>query len=140
MLCTYTNLLSNVYNVFVCNETVMYHDDFPSNLGHCLVMEVLKMNLHEFAQRSRSGLPAGAIAISETRLVAFQLFVALEFLEKHKIVHCDLKPHNVMVSNLNPLRIKVIDFGSAESTNTLVWLWLLLVLQLTKTTKLKRLL
>lgn len=48
-------------------------------------------------------------------LVSAQLFVALEALKSMKILHTDIKPHNIMFTNLKnqPLRVKLIDFGVA---------------------------
>jgi dual specificity tyrosine-phosphorylation-regulated kinase 2/3/4 len=39
--------------------------------------------------------------------------VALQYLFKYKIVHCDLKPENVLLAKPNKSKVKLIDFGSS---------------------------
>lgn len=41
----------------------------------------------------------------------------LEYLHSRRILHLDIKPDNIMVTNLNV--IKIIDLGSAQSFNPL---------------------
>lgn len=45
--------------------------------------------------------------------MAIQLLIALKFLKKNDIVHCDLKPENVLLKYYNKSMLKVIDFGSS---------------------------
>ena len=42
-----------------------------------------------------------------------QMLEALTLLNEHCIIHCDLKPENVLVTTQNMAVIKLIDFGSA---------------------------
>lgn len=44
--------------------------------------------------------------------IAAQIISALYFLKNHNIIHCDLKPENIMIEQ-NTNNIKIIDFGSA---------------------------
>ncbi|XP_055369100.1 striated muscle preferentially expressed protein kinase isoform X2 [Betta splendens] len=46
-----------------------------------------------------------------------QILQAVEYLHNRRILHLDLKPDNIMVTNLNA--IKVVDFGSAQNFNPL---------------------
>uniref|UniRef100_A0A3Q3KNT2 Striated muscle preferentially expressed protein kinase n=1 Tax=Monopterus albus TaxID=43700 RepID=A0A3Q3KNT2_MONAL len=46
-----------------------------------------------------------------------QIVQAVEYLHSHRILHLDLKVDNIMVTNLNA--IKIVDFGSAQSFNPL---------------------
>lgn len=46
-----------------------------------------------------------------------QILQGLEYLHNHRILHLDIKPDNIMVTNLSV--IKIIDFGSAQSYNPL---------------------
>ncbi|KAM9328598.1 LOW QUALITY PROTEIN: striated muscle preferentially expressed protein kinase-like [Pholidichthys leucotaenia] len=46
-----------------------------------------------------------------------QILQGVEYLHNRRILHLDLKPDNIMVTNLNA--IKIVDFGSAQSFNPL---------------------
>ncbi|KAL1273070.1 hypothetical protein QQF64_028932 [Cirrhinus molitorella] len=56
---------------------------------------------------------------SEDDVVGFivQILQGLEYLHNCRILHLDIKPDNIMVTNLNV--IKIIDFGSAQKFNPL---------------------
>lgn len=38
--------------------------------------------------------------------------MCLDFLHDNKIIHCDLKPENIMLEKEDRSKIKIIDFGS----------------------------
>lgn len=48
-----------------------------------------------------------------TKRFAIQLLIALEYMHRFEIVHCDLKPENVLLKKPNKSAIKLIDFGSS---------------------------
>ncbi|XP_072539916.1 striated muscle preferentially expressed protein kinase [Salminus brasiliensis] len=56
---------------------------------------------------------------SEDDVVGYivQILQGLEYLHNHRILHLDIKPDNIMVTNLSI--IKIIDFGSAQTFNPL---------------------
>ena len=45
--------------------------------------------------------------------MAIQLLICLRYLRKSKVIHCDLKPENIVLKYYNKSLIKVIDFGSS---------------------------
>lgn len=49
----------------------------------------------------------------ELRSIVTQLLTGLATLNKLKIIHCDLKPENIMYTNASLNQIKIVDFGSA---------------------------
>lgn len=50
-----------------------------------------------------------------------QILNALAVLRDARIIHCDLKPENVLLRGLDSGEIKVIDFGSACFANRTVY-------------------
>lgn len=91
--------------------------------GHvCIVTELLATSLYDFlASRSFKGL-----SLDWVRQIAQQLFTALQHLSSSqlRLIHCDLKPENIMLRNLNEPAIKVIDLGSACRQNETAFTYL----------------
>ncbi|XP_077957124.1 striated muscle preferentially expressed protein kinase-like isoform X3 [Gasterosteus aculeatus] len=81
---------------------------------HCLVLVAEyctgKELLHSLIDRFR---------YSEDDVVAYlvQILQGVEYLHNRRVLHLDLKPDNIMVTNLNA--VKIVDFGSAQSFNPL---------------------
>lgn len=53
------------------------------------------------------------LSMSFIKKITLQLFQSLKVLESCGIIHCDLKPENVLMMNLTRPGIKLIDFGSS---------------------------
>lgn len=75
----------------------------------CITFEVLGKNLYEVSQ-SNGFRP---LPIKNVKSYAIQILKALEISHKTGIVHCDLKPENVLICPENKNQVKVIDFGSS---------------------------
>ncbi|EEC42920.1 predicted protein, partial [Phaeodactylum tricornutum CCAP 1055/1] len=76
----------------------------------CLVFEMLGLNLYEVLKRRQfRGLP-----LSLVHQIVKQSVEGIKEFSRKNIVHCDLKPENVLlISNEVVESIKLIDFGSA---------------------------
>ena len=73
-----------------------------------LSFEMLSMNLYEFIKSNNfQGVSVGLV-----RRFAIQLLVSLHYMREHNIIHCDMKPENILLRKPNKSGIKVIDFGS----------------------------
>ncbi|RIA82219.1 hypothetical protein C1645_513500 [Glomus cerebriforme] len=84
-------------------------DTFIHRRHLCLVFELLSVNLYELIKQNQfRGLSTNLV-----RVFTAQLLDALTVLNEARIIHCDLKPENVLLKNLDSPTIKVIDFGSA---------------------------
>ncbi|GAN00709.1 kinase-like protein [Mucor ambiguus] len=84
------------------NVRMTSHFMFRNHL--CIAFECLSINLYEFIKSNGfQGFSMGLI-----RRFAMQLLNSLTLLQKHKLIHCDLKPEHPSKST-----IKVIDFGSS---------------------------
>lgn len=49
----------------------------------------------------------------DLRNLATQLLEALSHLKKTGVIHCDLKPENIMFTGPDRTQVKIVDFGSA---------------------------
>ena len=75
----------------------------------CLVFELLSQSLFDCLRSTHfTGLSLNLI-----RRVAIQLIIALRYIRANRVIHCDLKPENVLLKQANKSAVKVIDFGSA---------------------------
>ncbi|KAL6076162.1 Serine/threonine protein kinase YAK1 [Balamuthia mandrillaris] len=75
----------------------------------CLVFEPMSVNLRELLKKhgKNIGFPLNAV-----KLYAFKLFCALYHLKQCRVLHCDIKPDNILVDESN-VHCKLADFGSA---------------------------
>lgn len=74
-----------------------------------IVFDLLSLNLYQLI----AGNGYKGIHMSVIKGIAMQLLIACKFLTSHNIIHCDLKPENVLIKSSSSLDIKVIDLGSA---------------------------
>nr|KAJ3422635.1 Dual specificity tyrosine-phosphorylation-regulated kinase 1A [Polyrhizophydium stewartii] len=93
------------------NCVVHMKEHFMHRNHLCIVYELLHMNLYEILKRNRfTGLPLFLV-----RQFCSQLLCGLRFLSQSdmQIIHCDLKPENIMLRIADGPQIKIIDFGSS---------------------------
>ncbi|XP_032458183.1 serine/threonine-protein kinase PRP4 homolog isoform X1 [Nasonia vitripennis] len=76
----------------------------------CMVFESLSMNLREVLKKY--GKDVG-LHVKAVRSYTQQLFLALKLLKRANILHADIKPDNILVSE-SKLVLKLCDFGSAS--------------------------
>lgn len=77
----------------------------------CLVFELLSYNLYDLLRNTNFR----GVSLNLTRKFGQQLAATLLFLSSSdlNIIHCDLKPENVLLCNPKRSTIKIIDFGSS---------------------------
>ncbi|KAF9001996.1 hypothetical protein BDQ17DRAFT_1281080 [Cyathus striatus] len=75
----------------------------------CIAMELLSINLYELIKAN------GFVGFTTALIRRFtsQMLMSLSLMRHHRIVHCDLKPENVLLKHPAKSAIKVIDFGSS---------------------------
>merc|ERR1719446_243428 len=102
-------------------SNVVHMQDYFYFRNHlCITFELLSINLYEFIKNNNfQGVSLGLI-----RRFAIQLLAALRFLRKQHIIHCDLKPENVLLKNPTKSGIKVIDVGSSCFEDELVYTYI----------------
>ncbi|EKF38655.1 serine/threonine protein kinase, putative,protein kinase, putative [Trypanosoma cruzi marinkellei] len=88
--------------------------------GHLvLVFELLSFNLYHLIKCTRYN----GVTLDLVRKFAYQLVQVLYQLEQTKpspIIHCDVKPENILLKNQNRSGIRLIDFGSACYSNKVI--------------------
>ncbi|KAG5451312.1 Dual specificity tyrosine-phosphorylation-regulated kinase 2 [Clonorchis sinensis] len=95
-------------------------DHFVFRRHVCMVFELLNLNLYEILQRNDfRGLSQGTVS-KLTR----GILECMNLLHKNNIIHCDLKPENVLLRSAARCAIKVIDFGSSCYTNQRVYTYI----------------
>ena len=79
--------------------------------NHYLVMEDIEgENLKDIIER-RGNLP-----LTESLDIANQICAALTIAHKNNIIHCDIKPHNILITP--DKQVKVTDFGIAKAVTS----------------------
>ncbi|PIA34629.1 hypothetical protein AQUCO_03700133v1 [Aquilegia coerulea] len=83
--------------------------------GHlCLVFELLHMNLRGVLKKFG---PQNGLSLAAVRRYGKQLFIALEHLRNCSVLHCDIKPDNILVKEAMAA-LKLCDFGNAMLAGT----------------------
>lgn len=75
----------------------------------CLVFESLNMNLREVLKKFGRNI---GLRLTAVRTYAKQLFIALKHLRNCGVLHCDIKPDNMLVNEAKNV-LKLCDFGNA---------------------------
>ena len=75
----------------------------------CITFELLSMNLYELIKKNKFQ----GFSLQLVRKFAHSILQCLDALNKNRIIHCDLKPENVLLKQQGRSGIKVIDFGSS---------------------------
>ena len=78
--------------------------------GHtCIVYELLHCNLYEHIKSNDFKPTPKSLMIK----FSIQILQALAFLRLHDVVHCDVKPENIMLKEENKTGLRIIDLGSS---------------------------
>ncbi|KAJ3065172.1 U4/U6 small nuclear ribonucleoprotein prp4 [Podochytrium sp. JEL0797] len=79
----------------------------------CMVFESMSMNLREVLKKFGKDI---GLNIKAVRVYAQQLFLSLSLLKKANILHADIKPDNVLVTE-SKNALKLCDLGSASDAS-----------------------
>ena len=92
------------------NIVNIYDVGYDENVHHIVMQYVRGETLKEYIEKH------GHLPINTSIQITFDIGEALENAHKNGIVHCDIKPHNILVTETG--RIKVADFGIARAINS----------------------
>uniref|UniRef100_A0A3Q2EH70 Protein kinase domain-containing protein n=1 Tax=Cyprinodon variegatus TaxID=28743 RepID=A0A3Q2EH70_CYPVA len=94
---------------------VKFYEYFNYKTKHCFVFEKLDIDLDSFTET----IVGSGLHLSDIRLIAQQVLVALDFLHSNGIVHKDIKDNNMMLVDRSSLKLKVIDMGFSEEIGSM---------------------
>lgn len=90
------------------NNIVTLHDIVHTKLTLTFVFEYVHTDLSQYMERYSGGLHYGNV-----RLFLFQLLRGLAYIHKRRVLHRDVKPQNLLISEIGEL--KLADFGLARA-------------------------
>lgn len=78
-----------------------------------IVSELLKENLYEFGRFVRETDNEEYYTMPRLKKIMQQVLEALSFVHSLKLIHCDIKPENIVIKSFSRCEVKLIDFGSS---------------------------
>ena len=85
----------------------------------CLTFDLLSMNLYQY-HKSKNLMPLPLVTMKN---FTEQILRGIEYYHSLGILHCDLKPENIMLND-DQSKVKIIDFGSGCFSNKRVFTYI----------------
>lgn len=82
-----------------------------------IVTELLKDNLYEYYKFNKEQEEVEYFTIGRLQKVTWQILQGLQYIHGLNLIHCDLKPENIMIKSYSKTQVKIIDFGSSCYTH-----------------------
>lgn len=104
---------------------------------YCLVMPQMACTIYKAIQQTMQRLPYAwenraypllkidpkslyeGFSFKKVKMIARQLLSAAEDMRGKRVVHGDIKPENILMMNADGTRVKICDFGAADTINCL---------------------
>ena len=78
-----------------------------------IVSELLRENLYEFGKYIRESGSEPYFTMNRLKKIMYQVLIALKYIHSLGLVHCDIKPENIVIKSYSRCEVKLIDFGSS---------------------------
>lgn len=125
-----TKMLRHLNEKMKSTGQLLFEKDFPILTyidhfhfrGHmCIISEMLSLNLYSLLEI----IKFRGLSLKILKLFSRRILTGLDFIHKQNIIHCDIKPENIMIKlppnfdpkdgniNENDVIVKIIDFGSS---------------------------
>jgi dual specificity tyrosine-phosphorylation-regulated kinase 2/3/4 len=75
------------------------------------VFEHLHFNLYKFIKVNKHKRPV--FEPRQLRRIVYHVSQGLRWMWLHKVIHCDMKPENIIFTDENYRNVKIIDFGAS---------------------------
>ncbi|CAK9294880.1 unnamed protein product [Gordionus sp. m RMFG-2023] len=95
-------------------------DHFMFRSHQCMMFELLSYNLYELIKKNKFQ----GFSLQIIRKFAYSILQCLDLLFIHRIIHCDMKPENILLKQPGRTGIKIIDFGSSCFENEIVYTYI----------------
>jgi dual specificity tyrosine-phosphorylation-regulated kinase 2/3/4 len=93
------------------NRIVEYLDSFKFRQHVVIVFEILHFNLYKYMRCNKH--MDQIFTTSHLRQIVTQMVQGLKYLRENQIIHCDLKPENIIFADESYQEVKLIDFGAS---------------------------
>lgn len=107
----YKNKIVQFVESFLFRNHYVSNNIMLNNFLQCFVFELLGKNLYyDIKDNNFEGFK-----IDKVRDLSFQIIQGLIYIRHCDVVHCDLKPENLIYADSRRKDLKIIDFGSSCS-------------------------
>eukprot|EP00162_Nutomonas_longa_P013902 comp21755_c0_seq1/m.48620 comp21755_c0_seq1/g.48620 ORF comp21755_c0_seq1/g.48620 comp21755_c0_seq1/m.48620 type:complete len:815 (+) comp21755_c0_seq1:133-2577(+) len=108
------HIINRINQVDTKKHIVELIDSFIHLDHQCLVFEQLSYSLLDLLKLNHYN----GLSLNLVRMFGKQIIESLIILHSIGIIHCDIKPENILLTNPKQAHIKLIDFGSAAITSS----------------------
>jgi len=79
-----------------------------------IVTELLCDNLYAFGRyiNDSKGQLAPYFTLPRLKRISYQVMIALDYIHSLGLIHCDIKPENIVIKSYSRCQVKLIDFGA----------------------------
>jgi serine/threonine protein kinase len=98
-------------NIIGAGSIVEMKDHFRFRQHVVIVFEILHKNLYNYLKQY--GFAKNVMGATLLKRVGLQIVQGLFFMKKKSVIHCDMKPENILFTDESCQNIKIIDFGAS---------------------------